>query len=438
MDLPRGKRIKSVNVKEFLKTCRELTDDFRGVFRIFMRADGKLYVGNILIDRKFITACSLRNEDDKIEVFRENALNEIKDKLPIATGDLDVYSFDYTNMLLVIDKNKHTILPTKIELDEFRKKLDEEWIKKERELERLEEERKRREEEYRKHMEELRKRLEEERKRRAEEKRRREEAKRKAEEERKRREEEERRKEEEERKRFRSQMKKFKSQGYNTSSLEKLLDKDLVSVRKGFEEFEKKIKRLKVLEKRFNALDVTGFDAEANAIKQIMKDVEKIDKINEGITKLRKKIEKRKKRDVEKKREKGERRKKKEEKRRISKKEAFARIIRELELEVGDIKGSAIITKNGLLVASKLPRDVDTETFAAMSAAMYGAAETAILEIKGGHMFRVYTETDNATLVAVNAGPTAIVVALVRPGANLGLVLSGIKKTTMEVRRLMR
>jgi|APIni6443716594_1056825.scaffolds.fasta_scaffold387134_2 hypothetical protein len=120
-----------------------------------------------------------------------------------------------------------------------------------------------------------------------------------------------------------------------------------------------------------------------------------------------------------------------------SKKEELADLLKELE-NVGDIDGAAITTRDGLLVASRLPRDVNAETFAAMSATMYGAAETAVSELKKGAVKRVISEAEDCKLVAVDAGPTAAVVALVRPEANLGLVLMEIIKVANATKELMK
>lgn len=120
-----------------------------------------------------------------------------------------------------------------------------------------------------------------------------------------------------------------------------------------------------------------------------------------------------------------------------SKKEEFLSILKELE-SAGDIDGAAIITRDGLLVSSELPRDVDAETFAAMSATMFGAAETAVLELKKGAVKRVISEAQDCKLVAVDAGPSAVVVALVRPEANLGLILMEIIKAANHTREMLK
>ena len=110
-----------------------------------------------------------------------------------------------------------------------------------------------------------------------------------------------------------------------------------------------------------------------------------------------------------------------------SKKEALTALLRGLEGE-GDIDGSAIVSRDGLLIASALSDDVDEEIFAAMSATMLGAAETAINELKRGRVDRVISEFNEGKLITLGTGENAAIVALVKPEANLGLVLMEMKK----------
>jgi len=120
-----------------------------------------------------------------------------------------------------------------------------------------------------------------------------------------------------------------------------------------------------------------------------------------------------------------------------SKKEELAELLSNLK-NVGDIDGAAIATRDGLLIASELPMDVNAQTFAAMSATMFGAAETAISELKKGKARRVISEAEDCKLVAVDAGASATLVALVRPEANLGLILMEIIKTANITKDIMK
>ena len=46
--------------------------------------------------------------------------------------------------------------------------------------------------------------------------------------------------------------------------------------------------------------------------------------------------------------------------------------------EINDMIGVAVVNRNGLLIASRLPRDIDKRKFCAMAATMFGAIETAV------------------------------------------------------------
>ncbi|HDN83548.1 MAG TPA: hypothetical protein ENG50_04205 [Candidatus Altiarchaeales archaeon] len=120
-----------------------------------------------------------------------------------------------------------------------------------------------------------------------------------------------------------------------------------------------------------------------------------------------------------------------------SKKEELIEVLESLS-DVGDIDGAVIATRDGLLIASHLPQDVSAETFAAMSATMFGAAETAVSELKKGKIKRIISEAEDCKLIAVDAGPTAALVALVKPNANLGLVLMEMTKAANMIKEIMK
>ena len=83
--------------------------------------------------------------------------------------------------------------------------------------------------------------------------------------------------------------------------------------------------------------------------------------------------------------------------------------------KVGGINASAAVTRDGLLIASDVASDVDVDTFAAMTATMTGAAETAMSEVKAGNLHRIIVEGETAKIIAMGAGPTALLVVLSSP-----------------------
>jgi len=104
--------------------------------------------------------------------------------------------------------------------------------------------------------------------------------------------------------------------------------------------------------------------------------------------------------------------------------------------KVGGISASAVVTRDGLLVASDVG-EVNAETFAAMTATMTGAAETAMSEIQAGSIDRVIVEGEKAKIISVGAGPTALLVVLAASDAPLGLVLLKIGDATRKISKIL-
>ncbi|MGI0090089.1 MAG: roadblock/LC7 domain-containing protein [Nitrososphaerales archaeon] len=106
-------------------------------------------------------------------------------------------------------------------------------------------------------------------------------------------------------------------------------------------------------------------------------------------------------------------------------------------VEVGDVEGVAIVTKDGLLAASRLPRDVDAGVFSAMSAAMHAAGETSVNELKKGNCLIVSAESNEHVIMAYSLDPVRILVALFNSKANLGLIRLELFRTAEELRKLL-
>ena len=105
--------------------------------------------------------------------------------------------------------------------------------------------------------------------------------------------------------------------------------------------------------------------------------------------------------------------------------------------KVGGINASAAVTRDGLLIASDVASDVDVDTFAAMTATMTGAAETAMSEVKAGNLHRIIVEGETAKIIAMGAGPTALLVVLSSPETPLGLILLKMQDASKKIAKLL-
>ncbi len=120
----------------------------------------------------------------------------------------------------------------------------------------------------------------------------------------------------------------------------------------------------------------------------------------------------------------------------MPKKDELDVVLKELS-SIGGIEGSAVVTRDGLLIDSVMLQDVDADTFAAMSATMMGAAETAISELKKGSVSIVLVEAKDAKIVTTGAGEQAILVVMAKPTINLGLVLVELKKAVNKIKKIL-
>lgn len=106
--------------------------------------------------------------------------------------------------------------------------------------------------------------------------------------------------------------------------------------------------------------------------------------------------------------------------------------------KAGDILGSAVISADGLPIASVIQGDADIGTFAAMSAAAIGAAETAAVELDLGILKQLILDAEKGKVITISAGKDALLVVLTRSEINLGLVLLEMGRASTKIDRVIR
>ncbi len=109
------------------------------------------------------------------------------------------------------------------------------------------------------------------------------------------------------------------------------------------------------------------------------------------------------------------------------------------KLNESGIEASAVVSRDGFILQSELQAgEEEKAAFAAMAAAVLGAAETATSELKQGVPRRVIIEAGDHKLIEVGAGPVALLVAMVGPKMTLAEALKAIDKAALEIRSLVK
>lgn len=107
-------------------------------------------------------------------------------------------------------------------------------------------------------------------------------------------------------------------------------------------------------------------------------------------------------------------------------------------LKTGDIESAAIISIDGLMVRSRMLDSHNEDIFAAMSATMLGAAQTAASEFNKGNPSRIIAETSSGMLIVTGATPSSILSVQTTQNAGLGLILIEIDKAAVKLNKIVR
>lgn len=102
-----------------------------------------------------------------------------------------------------------------------------------------------------------------------------------------------------------------------------------------------------------------------------------------------------------------------------------------------DVEAAAVVSGDGLPIASALPPHVEEDRLAAMSAALLTLGERAATGLGKGALGQVYVEGDQGHVVLMAAGDDAVLVTVTSPRAKVGLILFEMRQTARRVIDIM-
>ncbi|HKZ43867.1 MAG TPA: roadblock/LC7 domain-containing protein [Anaerolineales bacterium] len=111
--------------------------------------------------------------------------------------------------------------------------------------------------------------------------------------------------------------------------------------------------------------------------------------------------------------------------------------LRDLQASSPDIEASAIVSVDGLPIATALPRDVEEDRVSAMSAAMISLGERIASELGRGTLEQVYIKGENGYVVLMAVGEEAVLTTLAREQAKLGLIFLDMRRATEDLEKMI-
>jgi predicted regulator of Ras-like GTPase activity (Roadblock/LC7/MglB family) len=121
-----------------------------------------------------------------------------------------------------------------------------------------------------------------------------------------------------------------------------------------------------------------------------------------------------------------------------SRSDRLDRAIHSLLSQTPEIEAAAVVSFDGLPMASALPQSMDEDRVAAMSAALLSLGERAAQGLGRGELSQVYIEGDAGTVFLVSAEDEAVLVAVAAKGAKVGMMLYEVRRTAALVADVLR
>lgn len=111
--------------------------------------------------------------------------------------------------------------------------------------------------------------------------------------------------------------------------------------------------------------------------------------------------------------------------------------LRSLQANTPDVEASAVVSVDGLIIASSLPGGYEEDRVSAMSAAMLSLGERISGELGRGLLNEVYIHGNDGYVLLASVGSDAVLTVLARQDAKLGLVFLEMRRASHDLEQLV-
>ena len=111
--------------------------------------------------------------------------------------------------------------------------------------------------------------------------------------------------------------------------------------------------------------------------------------------------------------------------------------LRSMQAAAPDIEASAVVSVDGLIMASALQQGAEEDRVSAMSAAMLSLGERISAELGRAGLEQVYIKGDRGFIMLISVGTEAVLTAMARPEGKLGLVFLEMRRAADDLTKLV-
>ncbi len=111
--------------------------------------------------------------------------------------------------------------------------------------------------------------------------------------------------------------------------------------------------------------------------------------------------------------------------------------LRSMQAAAPDIEASAVVSVDGLIMASALQQGVEEDRVSAMSAAMLSLGERISTELGRAGLEQVYIKGNAGAIVLTSIGEEAVLTAMARQDAKLGMIFLEMRRAAEDIVKLV-
>ena len=113
------------------------------------------------------------------------------------------------------------------------------------------------------------------------------------------------------------------------------------------------------------------------------------------------------------------------------------KVLRGLQAGSPDVEACALISEDGLMIASALPQHVDEARVAGMSATLLGRGTRASTELERGNLQEVLIRGGSGYACMMDAGSGTLLLSMATRDAKLGLLFLDMRRAVDDIRRVL-
>jgi predicted regulator of Ras-like GTPase activity (Roadblock/LC7/MglB family) len=121
----------------------------------------------------------------------------------------------------------------------------------------------------------------------------------------------------------------------------------------------------------------------------------------------------------------------------MSRFENLTKVLRQLQSDSTGVEAAALISEDGLMIASALSQDLDETRAAGMSATLLNLGTRAATELRRGDLREVIVRGGHGYAVMINVGRGALLLVLASENIPLGLIFFDMREAINTIKTIL-